>query len=67
MSAELDRDPRKENYYQSQMKDNGSEKVNLNDLVARLKTEQKKERKSNIILSAAAISAVTVLGIILTL
>ena len=42
-------------------------KVNLNDLVNRLKLEKKKERKSNLILSVAAVSAVTVFGIILTL
>ena len=44
-----------------------SEKVNLNDLVHRLKIEKKKERKNNLILSAAALSAVAVFGIILTL
>ncbi len=42
-------------------------KVNLNDLVSRMNFEKKKERKNNIILSAAAISAVSVFGIILTL
>ena len=42
-------------------------KVNLNDLVSRMNFEKKKERKNNIILSAAAISAVAVFGIILTL
>ena len=41
-------------------------KVNLNDLVSRMNYEKKKERKNNIILSAAAISAVAVFGIILT-
>ena len=42
-------------------------KVNLNDLVSRLKVEKKKEKKNNLILSVAALSAVTVFGIILTL
>jgi len=42
-------------------------KVNLTDLVCRLKEEKRKEKKSNIILSAAAVSAVAVFGIILTL
>ena len=46
---------------------NRESKVNLNDLVNRLKLEKKKERKSNLILSVAAVSAVTVFGIILTL
>tara|TARA_B100001057_G_C22553650_1_gene834462 strand:- start:127 stop:327 length:201 start_codon:yes stop_codon:yes gene_type:complete len=44
-----------------------SKKVNLNDLVARMNEQKKKDTKSNLILSAAAISAVTVFGIILTL
>ena len=42
-------------------------KVNLNDLVSRLKVEKKKEQKHNLILSVAALSAVAVFGIILTL
>ena len=42
-------------------------KVNLTDLMAKLKEEKKKDRANNIIISAAAISAVTVFGIILTL
>jgi hypothetical protein len=44
-----------------------AKRVNLTDLVARMNQERKIEKKNNIILSAAAISAVTVLGIILTL
>ncbi len=42
-------------------------KVNLNDLMNRMNESKKQEKKNNIILSAAAISAVTVFGIILTL
>ena len=42
-------------------------KVNLNDLIARVNESKKQEKKNNILLSAAAISAVTVFGIILTL
>ena len=42
-------------------------KVNLNDLVSRLNTEKKKERNQNIILSVAAVSVVTVFGVILAL
>tara|TARA_B100001093_G_scaffold166030_2_gene158583 strand:- start:2480 stop:2677 length:198 start_codon:yes stop_codon:yes gene_type:complete len=42
-------------------------KVNLNDLIARMNESKKQEKKNNILLSAAAISAVTVFGIILTL
>ena len=46
---------------------NVDKKVNVNDLMNRMQESKKQERKNNIILSAAAISAVTVFGIILTL
>jgi uncharacterized protein (DUF2267 family) len=42
-------------------------KVKLTDLLFRLNEEKKKERNSNIALSVAAVSAVTVFGIILSL
>ena len=42
-------------------------KVSVTSLVSRLNEEKKKERNSNIALSVAAVSAVTVFGIILTL
>ena len=42
-------------------------KVNLNDLVNRLNLEKKKEKKNNIIISVAAVSAVAAFGVILTL
>ena len=42
-------------------------KVKLTDLLSRLNEEKKQERKSTIALSIAAISAVTVFGIILSL
>ena len=44
-----------------------SKKVNVTNLVSRLNEEKKKERNSNIALSVAAVSAVTVFGIILSL
>ncbi len=44
-----------------------SKKVILTDLVARMNEEKKKEKKANLILSVAAVSAVTAFGIILTL
>ena len=47
--------------------DSSNKKVNLNDLMNRMNETKKPEKKNNIILSAAAISAVTVFGIILTL
>ena len=42
-------------------------KVKLYDLLSNLKEERKKDRNNNIILSVAAISAVTVFGIILSI
>ena len=44
-----------------------SGRVNLRDLVQRLNEEKKKERKGNLLISLAAISAVVVFGIILSL
>tara|TARA_Y100000992_G_scaffold280956_1_gene228390 strand:- start:200 stop:409 length:210 start_codon:yes stop_codon:yes gene_type:complete len=66
MSSEIKE--KDQNYYENV---NGSglynKKVNLNELMARMNESKKQEKKNNIILSAAAISAVTVFGIILTL
>ena len=42
-------------------------KVDLNNLIKKVKEEQKKSRRTNIAVSAAAVSAVAVFGIILTL
>ena len=42
-------------------------RVDVTSLVNRLHKEKKKERNSNIALSVAAVSAVTVFGIILSL
>ena len=42
-------------------------KVRLTDLLSRINEEKKIERKRNLALSVAAVSAVTVFGIILTL
>jgi hypothetical protein len=42
-------------------------KVNVTSLVNKLNEEKKRERKSNIALSVAAVSAVTVFGIILSI
>ena len=42
-------------------------RVKLTDLLSRLNQEKKKERNSNIALSVAAVSAVAVFGIILSL
>ena len=58
---------KEENFYSEQVLGSKSKKVNLTDLVERMKEEEKKEKKNNLILSAAAVSAVAVFGIILTL
>ena len=42
-------------------------KVNLTDLLSRINEEKKIERNRNLAISVAAVSAVTVFGIILTL
>ncbi len=42
-------------------------RVNLNDLMKRAKEEEKKTKRNNLAISAAAISAVAIFGIILTL
>ena len=44
-----------------------NKRVVLTDLVARMNEEKKKKKKANLILSVAAVSAVTAFGIILTL
>jgi len=41
--------------------------VDVNDLIERMNQEKKLEKKNNIILSAAAVSAVAIFGIILTI
>ncbi len=45
----------------------GNHAVKVTDLLSRVKEERRKERNSNIALSVAAVSAVTVFGIILSL
>tara|TARA_Y100000992_G_scaffold230896_1_gene162057 strand:+ start:413 stop:640 length:228 start_codon:yes stop_codon:yes gene_type:complete len=42
-------------------------RVDVNDLVSKMNEDKKRDRKNSIILGAAAVSAVTVFGIILTL
>tara|TARA_B100000686_G_C16515077_1_gene824159 strand:+ start:296 stop:472 length:177 start_codon:yes stop_codon:yes gene_type:complete len=44
-----------------------SSKVDLNNLIRKVKEEEKKSRRTNIAVSAAAVSAIAVFGIILTL
>ena len=56
-----------ENHNNSQEELSIKSKVKLTDLLNRLNEEKKQERKSTIALSIAAVSAVTVFGIILSL
>ena len=44
-----------------------NKRVNVNDLLTKMNEDKKRDRKNSIILGAAAVSAVTVFGIILTL
>ena len=47
--------------------DNSQGKVKVTDLLSRLNEEKKIEKKRNLALGVAAVSAVTVFGIILTI
>jgi len=42
-------------------------RVNLNNLMQKVKEEEKKTKRNNLVISVAALSAVAVFGIILTL
>ena len=53
--------------YRSAADESDNKKVNLNDLVARLKAEKKKDTKNNVILFSLALSVLVVFGIVLTL
>jgi len=58
------------NYYQVNSQTTAEvteKKVNLNDLMEKLNAEKKREKKSNMLFSVAALSALAVFGIILTL
>ena len=46
---------------------NSGSKVDLNNLIRKVKEEEKRSKRQNIVISAAALSAVAVFGIILTL
>lgn len=51
----------------SQEYSNSQSKVKVTDLLSRLNEEKKIEKKKNLALGVAAVSAVTVFGIILTI
>ena len=56
------------NFNQNQEEFNNSQnKVKVTDLLSRLNEEKKIEKKRNLALGVAAVSAVTVFGIILTI
>ena len=46
---------------------NSRSKVDLNNLIKKVKEEEKRSKRQNIVISAAALSAVAVFGIIFTL
>ncbi len=50
-----------------QVTSNSRSKVDLNNLIRKVKEEEKRSKRQNIVISAAALSAVAVFGIILTL
>ena len=61
MSTQFNLDPNQANYNSVQGK------VKVTDLLNRLNEEKKIEKKRNLALGVAAVSAVTVFGIILTI
>ena len=50
-----------------QVSSNSRSKVDLNNLIKKVKEEEKRLKRQNIVISAAALSAVAVFGIIFTL
>ena len=46
---------------------NSNHKVDLNDLMKKVRDQEKKSRRTSVYISAAAISAFAVFGVILTL
>ena len=53
--------------YPEKVTSNLSSKVDLNNLLRKVKEEEKRAKRQNIVISAAALSVVAVFGIILTL
>ena len=56
-----------EKYNESNSLVGSSSKVDLNNLIKRVKDEEKKTKRQNMVISVAALSAIAVFGIILTL
>ena len=55
------------NTYSYENQKNSKSKVDLNNLIKRVKDEEKRSKRQNIVISAAALSVVAVFGIMLTL
>ena len=55
------------NFDQNSSEYNSQSRVKVTDLLSRLNEEKKTEKKRNLALGVAAVSAVTVFGIILTI
>lgn len=66
MSAQPKKEELEKNHYYSD-ESVAEKKVNLNDLMSRMNMEKKIEKKNNFLLSAAAVSAVCLFGLVLTL
>ena len=58
---------REEDVNQETLNSNNNHKVDLNDLMKKVRDQEKKSKRTSVYLSAAAISAFAVFGIILTL
>ena len=56
-----------QNSTSDQVLSNSKSKVDLNNLIRKVKEEEKRSKRQNIVISAAALSAVAVFGIIFTL
>lgn len=67
MSKEFNYHSENEKHFQAENEKHFQGKVKVTDLISRLNQEKKIEKKRNLALSVAAISAVTVFGIILTI
>ena len=53
--------------YLTDKKENTSDRLNVVDLLKKTKIQQRKEKRKNIIVAAAAISALAVSGLIISL
>ena len=58
---------REEELNQETLNSNNNHKVDLNDLMKKVRDQERKSKRTSVYLSAAAISAFAVFGIILTL